>query len=129
MQNDGPKPATVAGSEVSRNIVSKEPKLQNNSLLRLSDGQRVNNNLAENTVLLAGTDDLGVHSHQVVVDGVLLLLSGFLHGRCLLEGYSRLWWLDIPGRPCTCAIAPQEQRSPQQRIQRKPSSLLRGIVR
>jgi hypothetical protein len=45
-----------------------------------SNGQcRANNNLAEDTVLLAGTDNLGVHSHEVVVDGVLLLLLGFLY--------------------------------------------------
>lgn len=37
------------------------------------------NNLTQNTVLLARTHNLGVHSHQVVVDGVLLLLLRFLY--------------------------------------------------
>lgn len=35
-------------------------------------------NLAQHTVLLTGSDNLGVHSHQVVVDSVLLLFLRFL---------------------------------------------------
>lgn len=37
------------------------------------------NILTKDTILLAGTNNLGVHSHEVVVDGVLLLLLGFLY--------------------------------------------------
>ena len=36
--------------------------------------------LTQHTVLLLGTDDLGEHSHEVVVDGVALLGLGFLFG-------------------------------------------------
>lgn len=37
--------------------------------------------LTQNTVLLAGSSNLGEHSHQVVVDGVLLGALRFLYSR------------------------------------------------
>jgi hypothetical protein len=54
-------------------------------------GQSVRNqHLTQDTVLLARADNLGVHSHQVVVDGVLLLFLGFLDcANCLLVGEFR----------------------------------------
>ncbi len=35
--------------------------------------------LSKATLLLLRTDDLRIHSHKVVVDGVLLVALGFLH--------------------------------------------------
>lgn len=39
----------------------------------------------QNTVLLPRTHYLGVHSHEVVVDSILLLLGGFLLRRLLVK--------------------------------------------
>lgn len=62
--------------------------------------------LAQHTVLLPGSDNLGVHSHQVVVDGVLLLFLRFLDWgiwsvRVLCEcgSVSRIWDLGV-GEVC-----------------------------
>ena len=83
--------------------------------------------LSQDTVLLSRPHDLGVHSHQVVVDGVLLLLLGFLReeavslaklygsGRCLVSGI-------VPVHPCIFAIGLRGQHSPQRRSLARPSS-------
>lgn len=99
----------------------------NSLLLPSPDGQyRAKNILAQNTVLLARTDNLGVHSHEVVVDGVLLLLLGFLCEKYSLAAENKGGTVEsrVPGCPCTSAIEPQEQHNPLHRSRQKPSNLL-----
>lgn len=101
-------------------------------------------NLTQHTVLLLGTDDLGEHSHEVVVDGVALLGLGFLCGGKGMVSTVQNPYYDPTSRyfqrkrvvksggnvqehPCKISIVVRERRIPRGCSPGMPSSLIEFI--
>lgn len=87
-------------------VIMYQKETQNSRTTRFCCQVRIDNReqssakniLTENTILLARANNLGVHSHEVVVDGVLLLLLGF---RCI----HALAQLSLESSTALCAVS------------------------